>query len=64
LLNLARKSDPMRLEKACRIALEAGKYSYKYVQSLIEGKSPLMDEPDIFSPLPETENVRGKNYYK
>jgi transposase len=64
LLSLARKTDPERFEKACRIAIDTGKYSYRFVQSLVEGKSLLMEETDNYKPLPETENVRGKNYYK
>jgi len=64
LLNIARKTDPQRLEKACRIAIEAEKYSYRFVQSLVSGKSLLMEETENYKPLPETENVRGKHYYQ
>jgi transposase len=64
LLSLSRKTDPVRFEKACQIAMNAEKYSYRYVQSLIEGKSLLMEETENYKPLPKTENVRGKNYYK
>jgi hypothetical protein len=64
LLSLARKADPKRFEKACRIAIDAEKYSYRFVRSLVEGKSLLMDETEECKPLPKTENVRGKHYYK
>jgi hypothetical protein len=64
LLSLARKTDPVRFEKACRIAMDAQRYGYKFVQSLVEGKSLLMEEPENYKPLPETKNVRGKQYYK
>jgi hypothetical protein len=64
LLALARQADADRLDKACRIAMDAGKYSYRYVRSLIESKAPLTEEPDGYKPLPETGNARGKNYYK
>jgi len=64
LLSLARKSDPVRFEKACMIALKAEKYSYKFVQSLVEGKSFLMEETEEYKSLPHTGNVRGKPYYK
>jgi hypothetical protein len=49
LLSLSRKTDPGLFEKACGIALEAGKYSYQFVRSLVEGKSLLVME--------ETENL-------
>ena len=64
LLSLSRKADPKRFEKACQIAMNAEKYSYRFIRSLVEGKSLLMDESENYKPLPETENVRGKHYYK
>jgi transposase len=64
LLSLARKTDPQRFDKACQIALDVHKYSYRFVQSLVEGKSLLMEETENYKPLPRTEHVRGKHYYK
>ena len=64
LLSLSRKTDPKRFEKACQIAMNAEKYSYRFVRYLVEGKSLLMEETENYKPLPETENVRGKHYYK
>jgi len=64
LLSLSRKVDLQRFEKACRIAMEAEKYSYRFVRSLVDGKSLLMEETENYKPLPKTENLRGKHYYK
>ena len=64
LLSLCRKTEPDRFDKACRIAMDAGKYSYRFVQSLVVGKSLLMEETENCKPLPKTENERGKHYYK
>jgi len=64
LLSLCRKTDPVCFEKACRIALDSGVFSYRFIQSLIQGKSLLMEE-DKYKPLPTPEtNIRGKRYYK
>jgi transposase len=64
LLSLCRKAEPARFEKACRIALETGKFSYRFIKSLIEGKSLLM-ETEEHKPLPSPQdNIRGKQYYK
>ena len=64
LLSLSRKADPVRFEKACRIALDEGIPSYSLIKSLVEGKSLLMEEDEYKSlPSPE-ENVRGKQYYQ
>jgi hypothetical protein len=63
LISLARKTDPVRLEKACGIALETGKYSYRFVLSLIESKL-LMMEDSPSKPLPSHDNIRGKDYYQ
>ena len=65
LMSLCRKTDPVRFEKACRIALVKGLYSLKFIKALIEGKSLMLedDPPELFPlPAPE-ENIRGKNYY-
>jgi len=63
LLSLCRKTDPVRFEKACRIALDGGVLSYRFIKSLIEGKSLLMEEE--YKPLPSPEeNIRGKQYYQ
>jgi len=65
LLSLCRKTDPVRFEKACRIALDEGVPSYRFIKSLIEGKSLLMEEEVGYKPLPTPkDNVRGKRYYK
>jgi hypothetical protein len=64
LLSLCRKTDPVRFEKACQIALEHGLYSYRFIKSLIEGKSLLMDTHQ-YKPLPTLwDNIRGKEYYQ
>jgi len=64
LMSLSRKTDPKRFEKACQIAMDAEKYSYRFVRSLVEGKSLLLEDTENHKPLPETKNVRGKDYYK
>jgi transposase len=64
LLNLCRKTDSDRFERACKIALNEGVFSYKFIKALIENKSLLM-ENEIFKPLPfPEENIRGSQYYK
>jgi hypothetical protein len=64
LLSLCRKTDPVRFEKACRTALEAEMFSYRFLKSLIEGKSLLM-ETEEYKPLPSPQNnIRGGKYYK
>jgi hypothetical protein len=65
LLSLCRKVDPVRFEKACRIALMKDMFSMKFIKALIEGKSLIMDDtPELF-PLPAPEgNIRGKDYYQ
>jgi len=63
LLSLCRKTDIVRFEKACDIALNVSKLSYKFIKSLIENKSLLMED-ELFKPLPfAEENIRGSQYY-
>jgi len=62
MLSLCRKTAPVRFEKACRIALNEAEFSYRFIKSLIEGKSLLM-ETEEYKPLPTPKNnIRGKQY--
>jgi transposase len=64
LLSICRKTDTLRFEKACRIALDNSIFSYKFIQSLLEGKTLFM-EPEEYKPLPLPQsNIRGKQYYQ
>jgi transposase len=62
LLSLSRKYDPVRFEKACQMALEVEKFSYRFVLSVLENKSETAEE-EAYRQLPKTENIRGKYYY-
>jgi len=65
LLSLSRKTDPVLFEKACRIALDHQVFSYRFIKSLLTGKSILMEtEPENYKPLPKTAEGRGKEYYQ
>jgi transposase len=63
LLRLQRKSSPDAFEKACQLAIEHQKYSYRFIQNLLENKmlEPPQNKQD--KPLPKHDNVRGKQYY-
>jgi transposase len=64
LLSLCRKTDPVRFERACRIALDNSMFTYRFIKSLIERKSLSMEAEKYKSlPFPQ-ENIRGKQYYK
>jgi transposase len=67
LLSLSRKADGDRFEKACRIALDAGMLSFKFIKAMVEGKSLMMEtlEAEQYPSLPfPQENIRGKEYYQ
>ena len=64
LLNLGRKTEKDRLDKACNVAIEMGNYSYKFITNILQNN--MMDNltslPD--KPLPTHGNIRGKNHYQ
>ncbi len=66
LFSLYRKTDPQLFNKACDIAIQCGCYSYKYLLNVIENlkKLPTQAEEKSPKPLPEHENIRGRDYYK
>jgi hypothetical protein len=66
LFRLYRKTGPEIFNKACDIAIECQCYSYKYLLSVIENlkKQPKQTEEENQKPLPEHNNIRGRDYYK
>jgi transposase len=66
LFRLYRMTGPEIFNKACDIAIECQCYSYKYLLSVIENlkKQPKQTEEENQKPLPEHNNIRGRDYYK
>jgi transposase len=65
ILNLVKKYEPDRLNKACARALEFGFYSYKRIKNILD--KGLEEEPlDELRELKVSfhENIRGSQYYK
>ena len=63
ILGLGKKYTPSRLNKACRIAINFERYSYRGIKNILENK---MDDykPDHCQPLPEHQNLRGHGYFR
>lgn len=64
LLNIYRKMDPQKADKACRVAIEYQNYSYKFILNILNNN--MTDQPSIVEekPLAEHQNIRGKDYYQ
>ena len=65
LLNLYRKTDKEVFNRACTIAMTYNKHTYGFVKNLIENNmTSLMVEDKVQQPLPNHNNLRGKDYYQ
>lgn len=65
LLSLSRKSDKNIFEKACRVALENGIYSYGFIKNFLSNKmNHVVDDHSVPTPLPTHKNIRGREYYR
>lgn len=64
LFSLHRKSDPEIFNKACREAITCESYSYRFILKIIENLKVQPPEEENNSPLPEHDNIRGKEYYQ
>lgn len=65
LLSLSRKSDKNTFEKACRIALENGIYSYGFIRNFLSNKmNNALQDDKAPTPLPTHKNIRGREYYQ
>jgi len=64
LLNIYRRSDHQKADKACQLAIAYQNYSYRFILNII--KNNMAEEPIkvLEKPLPENHNIRGKNYYQ
>jgi transposase len=64
LLNIGRKSDKARLDKACGLAIEMGNYTLKFIANVLENN--MVDTPTSppDKPLPTHGNIRGKDHYQ
>src|SRR5476649_19350 len=66
ILGFAKKAGDDRLIMACQRGLSYGLYSYKTIQTILENKMDNYEE-SIFAdelPMPNHDNIRGKDYYK
>lgn len=64
LLSIARKATPEIFDEACKKAIEFRCYSYKYILNMVEKlQKHGLPEKEVFIPLPEHTNIRGRDYY-
>lgn len=64
LLGLARKTDRDLFDKACSKALITEVYSYMFVKNVIENKAVELTPQQLQIPLPNHQNIRGKDHYQ
>jgi len=65
ILNLVKKYEPDRLNKACGRALEFGFYSYKRIKSILDKgleEEPLAESKKLT--ISSHDNIRGSQYYQ
>lgn len=67
LLRLQRIISQEEMEKACRIAIEHGQYTYKFVERVLRNIQAFIEEEKTTQKNPEPdnhENIRGAGYYQ
>lgn len=64
LLALSRKTEKELFDKACQKALSIEVYSYMFIRNIIENKAVEMTPDREVAPLPNHQNIRGKNQYQ
>ena len=63
LLSLQRKTDQEVFHKACLMAIEHQNYSYRFIVNIMTNKMTGQPETKQKKPLPDHENLRGRDYY-
>lgn len=64
LLNIYRKMDPKKVDKACQMAIDYQNYSYRFILNILKNNMTEQWQLTEEKPLPEHDNIRGKNYYE
>ena len=65
ILHLAKKVGNIRLENACKRALEYGAHNYNIIERILKNGWDTLDEQVEEQPdIPRHNNIRGSNYYK
>lgn len=65
IIHLSDKYGHLRLERACKRALDFGNISYRSIRSILEtGLDKIDEEQPTLALLPCHENIRGESYYK
>lgn len=62
LLSLQRTTDPVLFRTACEIAIEYGRYNYRFVRQLIDSRCAGVHQHDLLMP-PEHGNIRGREQF-
>lgn len=64
MLMLGKKYSPQRLEAACSRALQGSRVNYTLIKNILErGLDKQLTLPDA-PPLPDHDNIRGKDHYQ
>jgi transposase len=65
-LRLAKKYNPERLEAACKRANRGIRINYKTIQNILKNNldQEPSESPDLFTSLPEHDNIRGAESYR
>ena len=64
-INLARKVGNIRVENACKRALDYKQHNYRIVNTILEkGLDKITDGSEDEVKLPDHKNIRGKRNYK
>jgi len=64
LLNIYRKMDPQKADKACQMAIDYQNYSYRFILNILKNNMTEQEQLTEEKPLPEHKNIRGKGYYE
>ena len=65
ILQLANKMGTVRVENACRRALDYGTHNYTIIKNILENNMDrFIEDEEHQDPLPDHKNIRGKKYYK
>jgi hypothetical protein len=63
ILNLYKKSDQNKVNKACQMAIDHQNYSYKFILNILQNNMLEQEPKEVEKKTPNHPNIRGQSYF-
>jgi hypothetical protein len=62
-MNLYKKADQSKVNKACQMAIDHQNYSYKFILNILQNNMLEQEPKEVEKKTPNHPNIRGQSYF-